>query len=321
MKPIILLAIDPSTYPEGAVEVAASIASDYEILATTDRQEIEAALDRIEVVLSGFPRDLIPRAPELRWFQQAGAGADWLAGHPEIAESDLIVTNASGVHAVPISEHILAFLLAAGRGFPASIRGQKERVWQENRRQTLFELAGARCLLLGVGAIGARFARVAEACEMEVIGVRRNPGRTPPGVSRMVGPDSIRAELPDADIIVNTLPLTPETHHILGPAEFEVVKRGAYLVNIGRGKTIDETAMIEALYDGRLSGAGLDVFETEPLPDDSPLWDMENVIITPHYSGLNPKYNQRVWEIFIDNLERYVNGRELRNVVDKALHY
>jgi phosphoglycerate dehydrogenase-like enzyme len=137
----------------------------------------------------------------------------------------------------------------------------------------------------------------------------------------MVGPDSIRAELPDADIIVNTLPLTPETHHILGPAEFEVVKHGTYLVNIGRGKTIDETAMIEALHDGRLSGAGLDVFETEPLPEDSPLWDMENVIITPHYSGLNPKYNQRVWEIFADNLERYVHGRELRNVVDKSLHY
>lgn len=321
MKPIILLGIDPSTYPDGAVETTGRLAPNYELLVTTDQEDIEAALDRIEIALVRFSRELIPRAPALRWFQQGGAGADWLARHPEIADSEVIITNASGVHSVPISEHILALLLGLGRGFRASILGHKDRVWHENRNQNLFELAGKRCLLLGVGAIGGRFAKLAAACEMEVVGVRRNPNECPSGVKRMIGPGALREELGEADFIVNTLPLTPETRHMLGRREIELVKPGAYIVNIGRGATIDEQAMIDALRSGRLGGAGLDVFETEPLPEDSPLWDMENVIVTPHYSGLTPRYNERVFEIFSDNLQRYLSGQALRNVVDKQLQY
>ena len=137
----------------------------------------------------------------------------------------------------------------------------------------------------------------------------------------MVGMDALRTELPAADVVANTLPLTDETRKMIGPQEIALMKNGAIIINIGRGGTIDEQAMIAALKSGKLRAAGLDVFETEPLPEDSPLWEMDQVVLTPHYSGLTPRYNERVWEIFRDNLTRYLNGTPLRNVVDKELGY
>jgi len=321
MKPIVHLGIDPDAYPDGAVAEIAAAAPDYDLLVTTDRSEIETHLDRIEIALGSFPHDLIPGAPSLHWLQQAGAGADWLRHHPEIQELSFTLTSASGVHAIPISEHMLGFLLALGRGFPASIRGQKERIWEGNRDQDLFELAGKRVLLLGVGAIGERFAKLCVACDMEVIGLRRDPSLPAEGVSRMVGMDALHAELPRTDVLANTLPLTDETRGMIGRKEIDLMKDRSVIINIGRGGTIDEAAMIDALRSGKLRAAGLDVFETEPLPEDSPLWDMEQVLLTPHYSGLTPRYNERVYEIFTDNLRRYLRGETLRNVVDKRIGY
>jgi len=321
MKPVVHLGIDPATYPDGAVETVQSRAPDYEILVTTDRSRIETQLERIEISLGSFPHDLLPAATALRWLQQAGAGTDWLARHKEAHELSFVLTNASGVHAIPISEHMLGFLLALARAFPASVRGQRERVWEGNRHHDLFELAGMRVLLLGVGAIGARFARLCAACDMEVVGVRRDPSAPVEGVAQMVGPGALIDELGRADVVANTLPYTSETHHLLGRREIEAMKPGAIIINIGRGGTIDEAAMVEALRSGHLRAAGLDVFEEEPLPEDSPLWDMDNVLLTPHYSGLTPHYNERVFEIFLDNLERFQKGEPLRNVVDKKLGY
>ncbi|MFW5685096.1 MAG: D-2-hydroxyacid dehydrogenase [Spirochaetota bacterium] len=321
MTPVVHLGIDPNGYPEGAVAHVRDTAPDYELIVTTDRAEIESALDRIEVSLDHFPLDLLPRATNLKWYQQGGAGADWLLNHPEVRDLNFTLTSASGVHAVNMSEHMLAYLLALGRGFPAAIRGQRNRVWEENRQQDLFELAGKRVLLLGVGAIGARFATLCRACEMEVVGVRRDPSASVEGAARMVGPEQLRDELPRTDVLASTLPHTEETHHLIGREEIALLKDGAVIVNVGRGGTIDEQAMVEALRSGKLRGAGLDVFETEPLPADSPLWEMENVIITPHYSGLTPHYNERLFDIFVDNLGRYLRGEALRNVVDKRLGY
>lgn len=321
MKPIIHLGIDPETYPDGAVDRVAELANGYEILVTSERAEIEANLDRIEIALARFPNDLIPRAPALRWVQQAGAGADWLTRHPEVRGHDFTLTNASGVHSINISEHMLGFLLALGRAFPGAVRGQLERAWEGRRSPELFELAGMRILILGIGAIGERFAKLCKACEMETIGMRRDPSIPAQGVDRMVGPQALHAELPAADVVASTLPYTEETHHLLGREEFRLMKDGVVIVNIGRGGTIDEEAMIDALRSGKVRAAGLDVFETEPLPDSSPLWEMENVLITAHYSGLTPRYNERVFAIFIDNLQRYLRGEELRNVVDKTLGY
>ncbi|MFW5741974.1 MAG: D-2-hydroxyacid dehydrogenase [Spirochaetota bacterium] len=321
MNPVIHLGIDPSTWPDGAVERVTELATGYEVLVTTDRDEIERNLDRIEIALARFPHDLIARAPALAWVQQQGAGADWLTRHPEARAHDFTLTSASGVHAVPISEHMLGFLLALGRGFLACIRGQRDRVWDANRDQELFELEGRRVLILGVGAIGERFAVLCRACGMETVGMRRDPSIPADGVDRMAATGALLAELPYADVVANTLPYTDETHHLLGADAFAAMKAGTIVVNIGRGGTIDEDALVAALRDGTVGAAGLDVFETEPLPEDSPLWDMENVLITPHYAGLTPRYNERLFDIFIDNLERYLRGGELRNVVDKRLGY
>lgn len=320
-KPIIQLGFRPETFPEGAVALVEELAPDYEVRVMHDREEIEAHLDRIEIAFAGFPHDLLPRATALMWYQQGGAGADWLQRRPEVRELGFTLTSASGVHAIPISEHMLGYLLALGRAFPQAIRGQKERVWEENRHHDLFELAGMRVLVLGVGAIGERFAKLCSACGMEVVGLRKDPSVLAEGVDRIVGMEKLHGELPAADVVANTLPYTDETHHLLGAREFELMKDGAVLINIGRGGTIDEAALIDALRSGKLRGAGLDVFETEPLPEDSPLWDMEQVILTPHYSGLTPRYNERLFDIFVDNLTRYRAGQALRNVVDKRLGY
>ena len=187
--------------------------------------------------------------------------------------------------------------------------------------QPFFELAGKTMLLIGVGAIGERTAKVAAAMGVHVLGVRRDSARTTPYVDEMYGPDQLLSILPRADFVVLTVPLTRETRGMIGAQELQAIKPSAYVVNIGRGGTIQEGALIRALQEGWIAGAGLDVFETEPLPSDSPLWDMENVIVTAHYAGLTPHYEERAMAIFVDNLERYCAGKPMRNVVDKRVGY
>jgi phosphoglycerate dehydrogenase-like enzyme len=298
------------------------IAPDMRILITREREEIEAALDEIEIAVLDFPRDLLPRARNLRWFQQWAAGADWLLGHPEAVELDFVLTNASGVHPIPITEHIFALLLAFARLIDQSVRYQILGKWMpDERKKNVFELADKTMVLVGVGAIGERTAQVATAFGMRLLGVRRNPQVGAPGVEAMVGPDKLLKVLPEADFVVVTVPLTAETRGMIGERELQAMKPTAYLINIGRGGIVDEGDLIRALEGGWIAGAGLDVFEKEPLPESSPLWSMENVIITAHYAGFNPHYDERAMAIFLDNLRRYRAGEPLRNVVDKKLGY
>ncbi len=322
---VLLLGFAEDHFDETQKEAIARAAEGLEPVYTRDRGDIEARLGSIEVAVGGFPRDLLGSAPNLRWFQQWGAGADWLMKRPEVADKDFVLTNVSGIHAVPIGEHIFAFLLAFARRFPEATRDQLSATWsqRENQRerQPSFELAGKTMLLLGVGAIGARTAMLAQAFGMRVVGVRRNADKQLEDIAEMVPLDALKNVLPDADVVVLTLPLTPDTHHIIGEAELRALKNTALLVNIGRGGLIDEPALVRALEEGRLAGAGLDVFETEPLPEDSPLWRMENVIITPHTSGDTPHYDARALEIFLGNLRRYAKGEPLTHVVDKQLGY
>lgn len=298
-----------------------AIAPHKRILVTQDRDEIEATLDEIEIAVASFPRDLLPRARNLRWLQQWGAGADWLMRYPEAVEMDFLLTNASGVHAIPISEHIFAYLLARARGLCRAVRAQERHEWVHHSQHRVFELAGKTLLLVGVGAIGERTALLAEAFGMRVLGVRRDPSAGAPGVEAMFGPDQVLQLLPEADFVVLTIPMTHETRGLIGERELRAMKPTAFIINIGRGGTIQEQVLIRALQEGWIAGAGLDVFETEPLPADSPLWDMENVIITSHYSGLTPHYHERAMDIFLDNLRRYQASEPLRNVVDKELGY
>lgn len=318
---VLLLALNPEQVSPPTLARIKEIAQGYEVVVSRDRDEIRSRLPDVEIAAGLFPRSLLQEARSLKWYQQYGAGSDWLMQHPELDERSFLLTNASGVHPIPITEHIMAYLLCFARGFRSSILGQRERIWEENRRQPLFELEGKRAVLVGVGAIGTRFARVASSFGMEVVGVRRTAGQPIAGILRTVGRDRLEDELPEADFLVLTMPLTSETRHMIDARRLALLKPTAYLVNIGRGGTVDEGALAEALSLGRLAGAGLDVFENEPLPENSPLWDLENVIITPHYAGVTPRYHERLMEIFLDNLERYVKGRPMRNLVDRTRGY
>ncbi len=316
----ILLGFEEGALSEAQLARVQAAAPEMRLLVSRDRDDIARTLDEIEIAAGSFPRDLLPRARALRWFQQWGAGADWLMKHPEAAELDFVLTNASGVHAVPISEHIMAFLLSFARGFKRAQRAQDDRNWQPS--EALFELAGKTMLLAGVGAIGARTAELARAFGMRVVGVRRDPAASVvAGVEAMYGPGDLTGLLPQADVVVLTVPLTQETQAMIGERELRAMKESAYIINIGRGGTIDEKALVKALQEGWIAGAGLDVFETEPLPETSPFWTMDNVLITAHYSGSTPHYNERALEIFVDNLERYRTRQPLRNVVDKGRGY
>jgi phosphoglycerate dehydrogenase-like enzyme len=294
---------------------------DRQVVLASDRAALESRLTDIEIVAGFVPPDLLLRMPNLRWYQQWGAGADWLLRSPETASRDWQVTNVSGIHAIQISEHILAFLLAFARGLNRAIRWQEKHEWKVPEMSEIFELEGKALLLVGVGAIGERTARIAAALGMRVTGVRRDPAQPAEWVNVMAGPERLAELLPLADFVVITAPLTPETRGMFGVSELRAMKPSAYLINIGRGGTVQTEALVQALREGWIAGAGLDVVDPEPLPADSPLWDLPNVILTGHYSGRTPHYMERALLIFWDNLQRYKEGRPLRNVVDKQLGY
>ncbi len=318
----LLFNFEPGVIPEAELDRVRAAAPDMRLRVTRDRDEIAGFLDEIEIAANGLPRDLLSQARSLRWVQQWSAGVDWLLRHPEIAELDFVLTNVSGIHAIPVSEHILAFLLAFGRGFHHALRAQVRHEWFSYEQQAgIFELAGKTMVLVGVGAIGRRTAKLATALGMRVLGVRRDPTVGAPGVEAMYGPDQLLDLLPEADFLVLVVPLTHETQGMIGERELRAMKATGHVVNVGRGGLIQEDVLIQALREGWIAGAGLDVFETEPLPEDSPLWEMDNVIITAHYGGANPYYTERAMEIFLDNLQRYRSGKPLHNVVDKRIGY
>lgn len=317
----ILIAIKETDVKDTQIARIRAILPDARLVFTEGKEEIEQILDEIEIAVGHFPHDFITRAPRLRWFQQWGAGTDWLMRYPKVVEHDFILTNASGVHSIPISEHILSFLFAFARQLPAAFRAQARHEWERDNSTPIFELAGKQMLLVGVGAIGRRTAHIAHTLGMQVTGVRRNPENKVPGIDRMIGPESLEQTLPDADFVVLTMPLTAETHRLFNRQMFKKMKPTSYFINIGRGGTVDEAALVETLQTGEIAGAGLDVFVEEPLPPNSPLWDLPNVIITGHYSGDTPFYDERAMEIFIDNLERFATQKPMRNVVDKKRGY
>lgn len=320
-QPVLLVAVREGTLNHARLDSIRSAAPDMRVVVTRDRADIEALLPDVHIVLGQFPHDLLPRARSLAWFQQWGAGADWLLRFPAAVDLPFVLTNASGVHAVPISEHVFAMLLAFARNLPTAQRHQGLSEWRPVPAAALFELKDKTLLLVGAGAIGERVARLAGAFEMRVVAVRRDATRKVVGADAVHADSDLLAVLPHADFVVMSAPLTSATRGMFGAEQFRAMKPSAYFVNIGRGGSVKEDELVAALRDGTIAGAGLDVFEHEPLPADSPLWGMSNVIITSHYSGATPRYTQRVLDIFLDNLQRFKDGRQLVNVVDKRQGY
>jgi len=263
------------------------------------------------------PREAVQRARRLRWIHSTAAGVDQLL-HPEVVQREILVTSSSGIHQ-PLVEHVFALVLALTRRLHVAIRNQAKGRWA--RREAVGgEVRGKTMGVLGLGTIGAEIAEKAAAFGMRTIGTKRRPGPVP-HVDRVYPPEGLPEVLAASDVVVIALPLTPETRHLIGAEELRTMKPSAFLINIGRGPIVDEAALIRALQEGWIAGAGLDVFEREPLPADSPLWTMEQVIITPHVSGAWPGYLDAAVPLFCDNLRRYLEGVPLRNLVDKAQGY
>jgi phosphoglycerate dehydrogenase-like enzyme len=317
----ILIALNEDSLSEAQMVQIQTLLPDARLVVTEEREQMEAVLADVEIAAGWVPRELVVKAPNLRWFQQWFAGTDWLYRHPQAIEKAFMLSNVSGVHAVPMTEHILGLLLAFGRKLHIAQRKQVLGEWWRPPGETLFELFNKTILLIGVGAIGQRTAQMAKALGMRVLGIRRDPTAEVAGVARMAGTDKLLELLPEADFVVIILPLTEETRGLIGQHELQVMKSSAYIINVGRGPIIDQTALISALQKREIAGAGLDVFEDEPLPKESPLWQMENVIITGHYAGATPQYNRRAMTIFLDNLQRYQKGEPLRNLIDKRRGY
>ncbi len=294
-----------------------------ELLITTDPATIKGRLDAIEVLAGHAPIEVLLSAENCRWVQLFSAGADaLLMRHPQTRDMDFQLTNVSGIHAISITEHIFALMLTLARDIQGAIRNQQAGDWRRLSHIAVQEVAGSTMCLLGVGSIGSRVALTARAFDIRVVAVRRHADlAVPQGVAAVYGPDEMETPLAQADWVVSCLPHTPGTHELIGTAAFDAMPPDAYFINIGRGKVVDEPVLIAALQTGGIKGAGLDVTYAEPNPPDSPLWRMDNVILTSHYSGMSVEYGRRAGEIFLDNLRRYASGRPLRNLVDKQLGY
>jgi phosphoglycerate dehydrogenase-like enzyme len=279
-------------------------------------------LDGVEVAVGGASgerfREILRAAPRLRWFHTLGAGVDSLIG-PDLATHDVVLTNNTGTYDVPIAEFVLAMLFTVAKRVPQHLRNQREHLWRERPAQHV-ELRDAVLLVIGLGSIGAELARLARAIGMRVIGVRRSQ-RPDPSVERLVPPDRLMDAARDADYVAVTAALTPSTRGLVSRDVIAAMKPTAWLVNIARGPIVDEDALLDAVREHRIAGAAIDVWSTEPLPKDSPWWDLENAIVTPHRSNSSPKMRERSLALFGENLRRFKHGEPLLNVVDKQLGY
>ena len=280
-----------------------------------------------DVVASFFPpADLLAIAPNLKWIALPSAGADHAIRAGIVQPGGPVVTTASGIHAVPIGEFVLSLMLMWVRHWPQIIDYQRAGTWPDSAgREHLHgrELDGATLGVIGLGSIGRHIARLGRAFGMRIIATRRsaNAGASDPDVDMMVPPDRLGDLLAAADFVIVSVPATEQTRHLIGADELRAMRHDAFLINISRGSAIDEAALIAALTDGVIGGVGLDVFETEPLPAESPLWQLPNVIISPHVAGNTNQYSRRFTDLFLENLARYRAGEPLRNVVDLGRGY
>ena len=296
---------------EAMPEVRVVIAEDQ---ATAEREIVDA-----EAAFGWLPRELLAKAKRLRWLQapQAAPAAGYY--YPEMIEHALSVTNFREIFNDHISTHIMAFVLAFARGLHVYIPQQLRREWKKpGENRGVVALPEATALIVGVGGIGAETARLAAGFGITVLATDARRSDTPPGVAELHKPDALDSLLPRADFVILTVPHTPATEGFMNRARFQRMKRSAFFINIGRGMTTRLDDLVAALNAGEIAGAALDVYEQEPLPSDHPLWTMPNVLMTPHMAGYGPHLDQRRYQIMIDNCRAFLDGKPLRNIVDKA---
>jgi phosphoglycerate dehydrogenase-like enzyme len=315
---LLMLPPQTSTTREWARRLATAL-PELSVVVAEDRAEAAGAVSRAEAAFGTMPPALLREASRLRWIQapQAAPPAGWY--YPELIAHPAVVTNFREIYNDHIGAHIMAFILAFARGLHQYLPQQLERRWRPLPHDTgVIHLPEATALIVGVGGIGAEAARLAAAFGMRVIGVDARRREAPPGVAELYGQDALDSLLPRADFVILTVPHTPATEGFMNRARFRLMKRSAFFINIGRGMTTRLDDLAAALEAGEIAGAGLDVFEQEPLPADHPLWTMPGVLITPHTAGFGPYLDERRYDILLDNSRRFLAGQPLRNVVDKS---
>ena len=290
-----------------------------EVRVASDRREAERQARDADII-AGQPSDIPSFAglKNIRWVQSFSAGVDKLLT-PDALKSPVVITNVSGIHATPIAEHILGFMLMFTRKFHGTWLNQTKHIWKPD--ETITELRGKTVLIAGLGNIGLEVARLSHCFGARVIAVSRAQKGKSQHADIFKTEKYLDSLLPEADFVCVCLPHTKDTHHLFDMRKFRCMKRTAVLMNIGRGGIVNEKELVMALKKKIIGGAALDVTEEEPLSPRSPLWDMENAIITPHHSGLSEKYMDRAVALFCGNLKEFLAGRPLKNVVDKKLGY
>jgi phosphoglycerate dehydrogenase-like enzyme len=304
----------------------------------------ERAWDDAEIVytINALPQP--DQAPRLRWVQLHSAGFDHVLDHPLIKAQDVEVTSTSGIHAVQMAEYCLAMMLAFNYNLPKMLELKSRAEWPQKRPGALhlddlfrpYELRGQTLGIVGYGSVGRELARVADALGMKVLAIKRDvmhpreeeayrePGTGDPEgeiPARLYPPEAIQSLAREADYLVLTIPLTAKTRHMIDAQVLASMKPTGVLINVARGPVVDEKALISALAAHKIRGAALDVFDEEPLPSTSPLWNLDNVIISPHVSGNSRRYHEKAVSVFIENLERYLNNRPLLNRLRREQEY
>ncbi|MBD2165606.1 D-2-hydroxyacid dehydrogenase [Calothrix membranacea FACHB-236] len=260
---------------------------------------------------------VLDAAPRLRWHQATNAGVNNILT-PQYLEREILLTNGAGLHAIPMAEFVIAYILSYAKNFPKLRELQAQKSWQRGFRNE--ELLDKTLLIIGAGGIGQEIAKRAQAFGLNIYGSRRNP-QPLPNFDKIVGANEWKPLLSEAHYVVIATPLTKETKGMIDEEVFSLMRPDAYLINIARGAIVDEPALIKALQTGQIAGAALDTVFTEPLPPESQLWTQPNIFITPHCSGHSPKTRERAIALFLDNFTRYYHGQPLRNVVDKNAGY
>lgn len=293
-------------------------APDAEVVMVDGGDEAVAACENAEIIFGNYNIDILRSAPHLRWIQTTSAGMDANRIPQELKDSDIVVCNASGVHAIQVAEHGFALMMTLMRGILGSFHNQLKHEW---KRTPLTDIYGATIVIVGFGGIGRKFAEQAAAFQARIIALDVQGGNKPDYVEDIWGMDRFDDAVKIADVVFLACPHTDDTDKLINAHCLDIMKETAYVINTARGRIVDEAAMIEGLKANKIAGAGLDVTEVEPLSADSELWDLENCIITPHAAGASPNRHHRTVGFFCENLKRYMAGEPLQNEIDKNVGF
>jgi phosphoglycerate dehydrogenase-like enzyme len=293
------------------------VSDEIELIATDDKNIISKHWPKMEILFSGrLSAKELKEAKNLKWVQATSAGVDYYM-FDEFINSNVKLTNVRGMHGRTISEHVLMMMLVISRNLTTAFNNQNKKIWERYEADLILN---KKLVIVGLGGIGKELAKVASSMGLEIIGVDINDPELS-YIKKVYKPENLQEALSLGDFIVIATPLTDETYHLISENEFNAMKKTAAFINIARGKVVDQNALYQILKDKKIANAAIDVFEEEPLDTDSPLWNLDNIIITPHVAGTMPEYMENASDIFVENLKLYLKNEHLKNLVDKTLQF